>query len=92
MRVTQVSVYLVNKKMLRAFATLTFDDCFVIRDVKIVRGPTGYIIGMPNKKQKDGTHRDIAHPVNAETRKMIEEAVMAEYRKVSGEAESAPFD
>jgi stage V sporulation protein G len=92
MRVTQVSVFLVNDNNLKAYVTLTFDDCFVIRDVKIIRGPTGYLMAMPSKKQKDGVRRDIAHPINAETRKMIEEAVMAEYRKVSGEAGSAPSD
>lgn len=92
MQVTQVSVFLVNDNILKAFVTLTFDECFVIRDIKIIKGPTGYIMAMPNKKQKDGIRRDIAHPINTETRKMIEAAVMAEYRKVSGETGSTPSD
>jgi stage V sporulation protein G len=92
MQVTEVRIFLVNENMLKAYATLTLDACFVIRDVKVIRGPAGYIVSMPSRKQKDGIRRDIAHPINAETRKMIEEAVMAEYLKVAGESGSTPTD
>jgi stage V sporulation protein G len=62
--------------------TITLDSCFAIRDLRIIRNAAGYLIAMPNRKQKDGAYRDIAYPINAETRRMIEEAIMAEYKKV----------
>jgi stage V sporulation protein G len=54
----------------------------VIRDLKIIRGTTGYFVSMPSKKRKDGTYKDIAHPINNETRRMIEDKVIAEYQKI----------
>jgi stage V sporulation protein G len=56
----------------------------VVRDLKIIRGPNGLFIAMPSKKSKDGTYRDMAHPLNNETRRMIEEAVIGEYERWMG--------
>jgi stage V sporulation protein G len=66
----------------------------VIRDLKIIHGTTGYFVSMPSKKRKDGTYKDIAHPINNETRRMIEEKIIAEYQKVlaEGGGQKAPDD
>jgi stage V sporulation protein G len=86
MEITEVRVFPVNEEKLRAYVTITFDQCFVIRDLKIIQGATGLFVSMPSKKRKDGTYRDIAHPINNETRRMIEEKIIAEYNKVVGES------
>lgn len=83
MEITEVRVFPVNEEKLRAYVTITFDQCFVIRDLKIIQGATGLFVSMPSKKRKDGTYRDIAHPINNETRRMIEEKIIAEYHKVA---------
>jgi stage V sporulation protein G len=83
MEITEVRVFPVNEEKLRAYVTITFDQCFVIRDLKIIQGTTGLFVSMPSKKRKDGTYRDIAHPINNETRRMIEEKIIAEYHKVA---------
>ena len=85
MEITEVRVFPVNEEKLRAYVTITFDQCFVIRDLKIIQGATGLFVSMPSKKRKDGTYRDIAHPINNETRKMIEEKIIAEYQKMDAE-------
>ncbi|HEV8340912.1 MAG TPA: septation regulator SpoVG [Candidatus Binatia bacterium] len=85
MEVTEVRVFPVDEGKLRAYVTITFDDCFVIRDLKIIDGPSGLFISMPCKKKKDGTYKDIAHPINNETRKKIEEKIIAKYQSVVGE-------
>ncbi|MEK7379095.1 MAG: septation regulator SpoVG [Candidatus Binatota bacterium] len=82
MEVTDVRVFPVDEEKLRAYVTITFDHCFVIRDLKIIQGTTGFFVSMPSKKHKDGTYKDIAHPINNETRRMIEEKIIAEYEKV----------
>lgn len=86
MEITEVRVFPVNEEKLRAYVTITFDQCFVVRDLKIIQGTTGLFVSMPSKKRKDGTYRDIAHPINNETRRMIEEKIIAEYNKVVAEA------
>jgi stage V sporulation protein G len=88
MQVTEVRVFPVDEDKLRAYVTITLDHCFVIRDLKIIRGTTGYFVSMPSKKRKDGTYKDIAHPINNDTRRMIEEKIIAEYQKVVAEGGS----
>jgi len=85
MEITEVRVFPVNEEKLRAYVTITFDQCFVIRDLKIIQGATGLFVSMPSKKRKDGTYRDIAHPINNETRRMLEEKIIAEYHKAVAE-------
>ncbi len=80
MQVTEVRVYPVDEEKLKAFVTITLDDCFVIRDLKIISGNKGLFVAMPSRKRKDGTYKDTAHPINNDTRKMIEDKVLAEYK------------
>ena len=79
MEITEVRVFPVGEERLKAYATITFDDCFIIRDLKIINGNNGLFVAMPSKKRKDGTFRDTAHPLNNKTREMIEEVVLQEY-------------
>jgi stage V sporulation protein G len=85
MQVTEVRVFPVDEEKLRGYATITFDNCFLVRDLKIIRGTTGLFVSMPSKKRKDGTYKDIAHPLNNETRKMIEDKIITEYERVLAE-------
>ena len=79
MQVTEVNVFPVNEEKLKAYVTITFDNCFVVRDLKIINGKDGLFVALPSKKRKDGTFKDTAHPLNNETRDMIESAVLAAY-------------
>lgn len=91
MQITDVRVFPVEDEKLKAFVSIILDDCFVISDIKIIHGPKGLFISMPSKKRKDGTFRDIAHPLNSETRRMMEEKVLARYQaEVAGATRLAP--
>ena len=81
MQITDVRVFPVDEEKLKAFVSIIFDDCFVVSDIKIISGQSGLFISMPSKKRKNGTFRDIAHPLNSETRKVIEDKVLARYRE-----------
>ncbi len=87
MEVTEVRVFPVDEEKLKAYVTITIDNCFVIRDLKVIQGNNGLFVAMPSKKRKDGTFRDTAHPLNNETREMIESKVLAEYEREVGRAE-----
>ncbi|MFQ6033190.1 MAG: septation regulator SpoVG, partial [Candidatus Zixiibacteriota bacterium] len=82
-------VFPVNEEKLKAFVSIILDDCFVISDIKIINGNSGLFLSMPSKKRKNGTFRDIAHPLNNETRKMIEEKVFAKYNEMKLEGGSS---
>lgn len=83
MEVTRVVVRPVNntESKLRATASVTFDDAFVVHGVRVVEGEKGLFIAMPSRRLNDGTRKDIAHPINSETRQKIQDAVLEEYRK-----------
>ena len=81
MNVTEVRVFPVHEDRLKAYVTITLDHCFVVRDLKIIHGNNGLFVAMPSKKRKDGTYRDMAHPLNSETRQMIESRVLEEYNR-----------
>ena len=81
MEITEIMVHLRNEEKLKAFATVTFDSCFVVRNMKIISGNKGLILCMPSRKVADGTYKDIAHPINVPFRKMLEEKVMACYQE-----------
>ncbi len=79
MEITEVRVFPVNEDKLKAYVTITLDHCFVIRDLKVIHGNSGLFIAMPAKRRKDGTFKDIAHPLNSETRDRMEKTILAEY-------------
>lgn len=81
MKITEVKVFPVNEDRLKAYVSITLDNCFVVRDLKVIQGTSGLFVAMPSKKRKDGQFRDIAHPLNQETRSMIEDMVFEAYEK-----------
>ena len=100
MDITEIKVFPVDEEKLKAYITIVLDDCFVVRDLKIISGVVGLFVAMPSKRRKDGSFKDIAHPLNKDTRiemeKKILDAYLAEIKKLNGpvlqtveEAESA---
>jgi len=81
MEITEVRLTLRNEERLKAFVSITFDNAFVVRGLKVIDGNTGVFVAMPSRRRKDGEFRDIAHPINNATRQMIEDAVLAEYER-----------
>jgi stage V sporulation protein G len=71
----------VNEEKLKAYVTITLDHCFVVRDLKVIHGNSGLFIAMPAKRRKDGSFKDIAHPLNSETRERMEKVILAEYER-----------
>lgn len=79
--ITDAQIFIVNEDKLKAYATITLENCFVVRDLKIIQGLSGLFVAMPAKKRKDGTFRDIAHPLNAKMRAIVEERVIGVYNE-----------
>jgi stage V sporulation protein G len=76
-RIRQVT----SESRLRAVASITIDECFAVHELRIIEGKEGLFVAMPSRQVTDGTFKDIAHPINVETRKMIEDAVIAKYKE-----------
>ena len=88
MNITDVRVRKVNDEgKMKAVVSITFDDEFVVHDIKIIEGQNGLFIAMPSKKMGEGDFRDIAHPLLSETRNRIKDAIFAEYEMVLAEKE-----
>lgn len=89
MQVTDVRIRKINSSegKMKAIVSVTFDDEFVVHDIKIIEGINGLFIAMPSRKMGEGDFRDIAHPINSETRNKLQEAIFAEYEKVKEENE-----
>lgn len=81
MEITEIRVTLRNEERLKGFANVTFDNAFVVRGMKIIQGNTGYFVAMPSRKRPDGTHQDIAHPVNSDMRQDLEQRILAAYEE-----------
>ncbi|MGA1843035.1 MAG: septation regulator SpoVG [bacterium] len=79
MEITDVSIFKVDGERLKGYATVIFDNVFIVRDLKIISGNNGLFVAMPNKKGKNGTYRDIAHPLNQEMRETLEQRVIEKY-------------
>lgn len=83
MEITEVKVYPVRDTgRLKGYATFVIDNCFIVRDVKIIEGEKGLFVSMPSRKKQDGSFRDIVHPLNAETRNLIEKMVVEQFEKL----------
>lgn len=98
MEITEVRITLRDEAKLKAFVNVTFDNSFVIRGLKVINGTKGYFVSMPSRKRQNGTHQDIAHPINNEMRRMIEDKVLAAYenelknKEAGGGTEEMPPD
>ena len=89
MNITDVRVRLIKRDDSKfcAVASIIIDDCFVIHDIKIIEGAEGNFIAMPSRKTPDGEYKDIAHPINTETRELIKDRILEAYDKTVAEAE-----
>jgi stage V sporulation protein G len=85
MEITEVKVFPIQEEKLKAFVSIVFDQCFMVNDIKIIQGRDGLFISMPSRKKKNGEFKDVAHPLNNETRRMIEEKVLGEYERILAE-------
>ena len=81
MQITEVRISLRGEERLKAFASITLDNCFVVRGLKIISGTQGYFVSMPSRKRHDGTYQDIAHPINNEMRREIEDRILDAFEK-----------
>jgi stage V sporulation protein G len=83
MVITSVTVKKLEKEnsRMRGLATIVLDDAFAIHDIRIIEGENGLWVAMPSRKTATGEYRDVAHPINIETRKMFEDAIFEEYNK-----------
>ena len=89
MEITDVKVIPVDDEKLKAFVSIVIDHCFVVTDIKVIHGPKGLFVSMPSKKRKDGTFKDIAHPLNNQARQYLEERILSVYRQQVGAAPAA---
>lgn len=87
MEITEVVIRPINDERLKAYVSLTIEDALVIKDIKIVDGKNGLFVSMPSRRRKNGKYQDIAHPINTDFRKQMEDKIFEEYRHVVGEEE-----
>lgn len=87
MKISDIRIRLVDKtdSKLKAVASITIDDCFVVHDIKVIEGREGYFIQMPSKKTPDGEHKDIVHPINTETRESISAQILDAFKSAPRE-------
>lgn len=90
MKITEVKVYPARESgRLKAYATIVFENSFIVRDLKIIEGHKGLFVSMPSRRRKDGTFRDIVHPLNSDTRAAIERRIIEEFENIAGSAAPA---
>jgi stage V sporulation protein G len=81
MEITEIRIHLMNEERLKAFASVTFNNCFVVRNMKVVQGNKGVFLCMPSRKLPDGSHKDMVHPITQQFRKYLEDEVLTAYNK-----------
>ena len=90
MQITDVRVRKIEKEgKMKAIVSITLDNEFVIHDIKVIEGEKGLFIAMPSRKASDGEYRDIAHPINSETRERIQTIILEQYEKAAAESAEA---
>ena len=81
MEITDIKIYPAGEKRVKAYASVVFDRCFIVRDLKVIHGDSKLFVAMPSKKMKDGSYRDTVHPLNNDMRQKIETSVLEAYDK-----------
>ncbi len=82
MNITDIRIRkLNNESKMKAIASITFDECFVVHDIKIIEGDRGYFIAMPSRQTNNGEYKDIAHPINTEAREKLQKLILNQYEK-----------
>ncbi len=93
MQITEIRIrQMVADGKLKAYVTVTFDDCFVVHNVKIIEGKTGLFIAMPSRKTSTGDYKDVAHPITPEFRNELQDRILAEYEAGNVELGTTPMD
>lgn len=88
MKITDVRVRkLSDEGKLKSIVSVTMDECFVVHDIKLIEGQNGLFIAMPSRKIAEGKYRDIVHPINSETRQMLQDAIIAAYEEAKNKAD-----
>lgn len=88
MQITDIRIRRIAKEgKMKAVVSITFDNAFVVHDIKIIEGEKGLFIAMPSRKAADGEYRDIAHPINSETRDIVQSMVLKKYEELMEEVE-----
>lgn len=89
MTITDVRIRKVEKEgKMRAVVSITIDDEFVVHDIKIIEGEKGLFIAMPSRKAADGEYRDIAHPINSQTRDSMQRMILEKYQEIESEIDN----
>lgn len=83
MKITEIRIRLIpnGESKLKAVATITIDECFVVHDIKVLEGNQGLFVSMPSRKTPEGEYKDVAHPINTPTREEINKLVLAKYEE-----------
>ena len=83
LKITDIRIRLIpnRESKLKAVASITIDDCFVVHDIKVLEGNQGYFVSMPSRKTPEGEYKDVAHPINTPTREEINKLVLAKYEE-----------
>ena len=85
MEITDIRIKRVDSdNKLKAYVTVTFDDCFVVHNLKIINGQFGRFVAMPSRKTRDGEYKDIAHPINPDFRRKIQDRILEEFDRNPG--------
>ncbi|KYH34356.1 putative septation protein SpoVG [Clostridium tepidiprofundi DSM 19306] len=93
MQITDVRIRKISAdSKMKAIVSVTFDNEFVVHDIKVIEGKNGLFIAMPSRKTPSGEFKDITHPINTETRQKIQDAILEEYEKVKNELEDSKED
>ena len=90
MQITDIKVRKINAEgRMKAVVSVTFDDCFVVHDIKVIEGQEKLFIAMPSRKTPDGEFKDIAHPINVDTRELLQNMILEKYEESLQEEEIA---
>ena len=89
MKISDVRIRLITKEdsKLKAVASMTIEDCFVVHDIKVIEGQEDYFIAMPSRKASDGEYKDIVHPINTETREQIIKLILDAFKEEKAKQE-----
>ncbi|TVQ36892.1 MAG: septation protein SpoVG [Spirochaetaceae bacterium] len=90
MQITDIRIRRVSSEgKLKAYVTVTFDDCFVVHNVKVIEGKTGVFIAMPSRKTKTGEYKDVAHPINSDFRNELQQRILDAFASMGDEEETS---
>ena len=81
MEITEIKIFAVDEKRVKAYSSVVFDECFIVRDLKVIQGDNKLFVAMPSKRMKDGSYRDTVHPLNNDMRRKVEKSVLEAYDK-----------